>query len=78
MSLFYDWLFFNPSSETVMNIEPGILLMVHSVGKYSDVTLSCLDFLVQIPKSYKDFVQPLVYAGITNSFKKVLQVQVIQ
>ncbi|XP_062823184.1 integrator complex subunit 3-like, partial [Anolis carolinensis] len=31
LALFYDWLFFNPEKDSIMNIEPAILVMHHSM-----------------------------------------------
>eukprot|EP00741_Cyanophora_paradoxa_P013605 tig00020703_g13135.t1 len=35
LALFFDWLHYEPARDNLMNLEPGLLLMVHSLPKYS-------------------------------------------
>ena len=37
--LFYDWLLYNPASDSIMLIEPGVLLLFHSLLKHPAVTV---------------------------------------
>ncbi|KAK3119493.1 hypothetical protein QOZ80_9AG0671340 [Eleusine coracana subsp. coracana] len=50
--LFYDWLFFEEGRDSVMNIEPAILLMVNSVSQYTEITNMLLEFLFLLIENY--------------------------
>ena len=45
LALFYDWLFFAPDKDNIMNIEPAILVMHHSMRPHPAITATLLDFL---------------------------------
>ena len=49
-SLLFDWFFFDAASDNIMNIEPAALLMVHSLAKYSDVTLGLIQIIISAPE----------------------------
>ncbi|KAJ1985106.1 hypothetical protein H4R33_004158 [Dimargaris cristalligena] len=49
LALFYDWLFYDPSTDSIMSIEPAILLMERSIEKYSFLTIISLDGLIKAP-----------------------------
>ena len=67
LALFYDWLFFIPRSDNIMNIEPAILCMMHSLPKYADLTVSLLEFLFHLLDTYDPQRSDLVLKGLTNS-----------
>lgn len=48
LALFYDWLFFDPNTDNIMNIEPAMLLMTQSMPKYAGVTAMLLEFLILV------------------------------
>uniref|UniRef100_A0ACB8G826 Integrator complex subunit 3 n=1 Tax=Sphaerodactylus townsendi TaxID=933632 RepID=A0ACB8G826_9SAUR len=48
LALFYDWLFFNPEKNSIMNIEPAILVMHHSMKQHPAITATLLDFMCRI------------------------------
>ena len=48
LALFYDWLFFDPEKDNIMNIEPAILVMNHSMRPHPAITATLLDFLCRI------------------------------
>ncbi|XP_078063855.1 integrator complex subunit 3-like, partial [Mustelus asterias] len=45
LALFYDWLFFSPEKDSIMNIEPAILVMHHSMKPHPAITATLLDFI---------------------------------
>ncbi|KAJ3608564.1 hypothetical protein NHX12_023095 [Muraenolepis orangiensis] len=45
LALFYDWLFFSPEKDSIMNIEPAILVMHHSMKPHPAITATLLDFM---------------------------------
>uniref|UniRef100_A0A8B9F1J5 Integrator complex subunit 3 n=1 Tax=Amazona collaria TaxID=241587 RepID=A0A8B9F1J5_9PSIT len=49
LALFYDWLFFNPEKDSIMNIEPAILVMHHSMKPHPAITATLLDFMCRLP-----------------------------
>eukprot|EP00005_Dracoamoeba_jomungandri_P009610 CAMPEP_0174266922 /NCGR_PEP_ID=MMETSP0439-20130205/31905_1 /TAXON_ID=0 /ORGANISM="Stereomyxa ramosa, Strain Chinc5" /LENGTH=1204 /DNA_ID=CAMNT_0015354171 /DNA_START=38 /DNA_END=3652 /DNA_ORIENTATION=+ len=71
-ALFYDWLFFNPKTDSIMNIEPAILLMMHSIPKYSKITSELIKFLVTAIDSYDEAHKDLIRHGIHNSLAVLL------
>lgn len=66
LALFYDWFFFT-KTDNIMNIEPGILLMVHSIPKYADMTNSLLEFLFLSVENYDPIRRDIILKGFTAS-----------
>jgi integrator complex subunit 3 len=52
LALFYDWLFFNEAVDSIMDIEPAMLLMVSSVPQYMEITHSLLEFFFLLVENY--------------------------
>uniref|UniRef100_A0A7S1KN22 THO complex subunit 2 n=1 Tax=Percolomonas cosmopolitus TaxID=63605 RepID=A0A7S1KN22_9EUKA len=46
----FDWLCFNPKKDSIMNIEPSMLLMFHSIPKYVDLTISVMQMILSHAK----------------------------
>ena len=76
-ALFYDWFWFDPKTDNIMNIEPAILLMVCSVDQYPGITAMLMSYLVRAPYSFPENMRETVLWGIHNSFMTVLQKRVI-
>ncbi|XP_037957894.1 integrator complex subunit 3 homolog isoform X2 [Teleopsis dalmanni] len=77
LSLFYDWLFFDPTKDNIMNIEPGILVMYHSIRNHPFVSTTLLDFLCRITKNFFIKHEDKIRTGVYNSLHKILEKQVI-
>ncbi|EDV59943.1 integrator complex subunit 3 homolog [Drosophila erecta] len=77
LSLFYDWLFFDPAKDNIMNIEPGILVMYHSIRNHPFVSSTLLDFLCRITKNFFVKHEDKIRIGVYNSLKLILEKQVI-
>lgn len=77
LSIFYDWLCFDPIKDNIMNIEPGILVMYHSLKNVPSVTSSLLDFLCRIMKNFYPKGEEKIRSGVYNSLKIILDKQVI-
>lgn len=74
LALLYDWLFFNRSKDNVMNLEPGMLLIIHSIRKYSEITLSLVEFLLLQAKHYDaSDTEGKVRNGITTSLEMCIK-----
>ncbi|CAI5476693.1 unnamed protein product [Closterium sp. Yama58-4] len=67
LALFYDWLFFMPKTDNIMNIEPAMLCMVHSLPKYAIMTNSLLEFLFLLLDHYDVAHRDLILRGISAS-----------
>ncbi|XP_077218042.1 embryo defective 2739 [Tasmannia lanceolata] len=77
LALFYDWLFFDEKIDNIMNIEPAILLMVHSIPKYMDMTHGLLEFLFLLLDNYDVDRKDLIVRGVSASFSVLLKKGVI-
>lgn len=77
LSLFYDWVFYDPESENVMNIEPAILVMHHSVRTNLSVTATLLDFLCRIMKNFSIPHADAVKQGVLNALKDIVSRRVL-
>ncbi|KAJ2619532.1 hypothetical protein GGI26_005770 [Coemansia sp. RSA 1358] len=52
LALFYDWLFYDPKTDNIMNIEPGVLIITRSIDKYAYLTMSFVEFLAFLVDGY--------------------------
>ncbi|KAM7273393.1 hypothetical protein ACFE04_028057 [Oxalis oulophora] len=77
LSLFYDWLFFDERVDNIMNIEPGMLLMVCSIPKYIDMTHSLLEFLFLLVENYDVDHRDVITRGVLSSFNILVQKGVV-
>jgi integrator complex subunit 3 len=53
VGIFYDWLFYNRSTSTIMLIEPAALLLFRSMPKYAQLTEQLIDFLLIWSEKYR-------------------------
>ena len=78
LALFYDWLFFDPEKDNIMNIEPAILVMNHSMRPHPAITATLLDFLCRIIMNFTlGREQEKVKAGIYNALRQILDKRVL-
>lgn len=77
LAIFYDWLCFDPVRDNIMNVEPGILVMYHSIKNVPLVSSTLLDFLCRIMKSFFPKGEKEIRAGVFNSLRVILEKQVI-
>lgn len=86
LNLIYDWLFFNPKSDSIMNLEPAMLLMVHSLPRYVDITqwvLECLfgsmkatNWIIpseNLIENVQKSVKTIVSKGVVNSLSVLME-----
>lgn len=78
LALFYDWLFFDEKVDNIMNLEPAILLMVHSLPNYIDVTQSLLEFLFILLDNYDLERKEIILRGISTAFDAIVRKGVVQ
>ncbi|XP_039004732.1 integrator complex subunit 3 homolog [Hibiscus syriacus] len=77
LALFFDWLFFNEKVDNIMNIEPAILLMVCSLPKYVNFTLSLLEFLLLLVDNYDLDRKHIIIGGVSLAFNTLVQKGVV-
>ncbi|KAL0270689.1 UNVERIFIED_CONTAM: hypothetical protein PYX00_008010 [Menopon gallinae] len=77
LALFYDWLFFDPEKDNIMNIEPAILVMSNSMRSHPAVTATLLDFMCRIIPNFHPSLQEQVKLGIYSSLRQILKMRVL-
>ncbi|KAL3279677.1 hypothetical protein HHI36_017183 [Cryptolaemus montrouzieri] len=77
LALFYDWLFFDSEKDNIMNIEPAILVMHHSMRSHPAVSATLLDFLCRIINNFYPPLTEKVRTGIFCSLRQILDKRVI-
>ncbi|XP_044740759.1 integrator complex subunit 3 [Chrysoperla carnea] len=77
LALFYDWLFFEPDKDNIMNIEPAILVMYNSMRSHPAVSATLLDFLCRIIPNFCPSLVDKVRAGIFSSLRQILEKRVL-
>ncbi|XP_008559612.1 integrator complex subunit 3 isoform X2 [Microplitis demolitor] len=77
LALFYDWLFFDPEKDNIMNIEPAILVMHNSMRSHPAVTATLLDFLCRIIPNFYPALTDKVRNGIFSSLRQILEKRVL-
>ena len=78
LTLIYDWLLFNEQRNTIMDIEPCILLMHHSRRNHPNMTYGLLDFILRIIKEFHEPIREEIRRGIINSFRFILKLGVVR
>nr|CAG4650774.1 EOG090X0205 [Simocephalus serrulatus]SVE94097.1 EOG090X0205 [Simocephalus serrulatus] len=77
MALFYDWLFYDAERDNIMNIEPAILVMYHSMRPHPAITATLLDFLCRIIPNFYPPMANQVRLGILTSLRQILEKRVL-
>lgn len=77
LALFFDWLLYDAKVDNIMNIEPAILVMHHSMRQLPTVTTSLLDFLTRISATFAPKISDHIKAGIRKSYQNILEKKVI-
>lgn len=78
LTLFFDWLLYDPKMDNIMNIEPAILVMYYSQRSHPNVTSGLLDFLCRIPTVFSPKLGDHIKAGLKKSLQQILEKRVIQ
>ncbi|KAJ8398495.1 hypothetical protein AAFF_G00427500 [Aldrovandia affinis] len=77
LALFYDWLFFSPEKDSIMNIEPAILVMHHSMKPHPAITATLLDFMCRIIPHFYPPLEGQVRQGVFNSLTFIMEKRVL-
>ncbi|KAJ2077707.1 hypothetical protein H4R24_004972, partial [Coemansia sp. RSA 988] len=64
LALFYDWLCYDPQRDSIMNIEPGVLLITRSIDRYAYLTASLVEFLSFVVDAYAPALTSVVHRSI--------------
>lgn len=78
LALFYDWLFFDERVDNIMNIEPAVLLMVHSIPQYIEITRGLLEFLLHLVDNYDVERKGMIVKGVASAFQLLVRKGVIR
>ncbi|KAF9904756.1 Integrator complex subunit 3 [Linnemannia zychae] len=85
LALMYDWLFFEPARDSIMNIEPAMLLMERSIERTAYITAILLEFLFFTVENYypplREYIQEhvgkaaqsIVEKGVIRSFRGIFR-----
>uniref|UniRef100_A0A8C7BBY5 Integrator complex subunit 3 n=1 Tax=Neovison vison TaxID=452646 RepID=A0A8C7BBY5_NEOVI len=77
LALFYDWLFFSPDKDSIMNIEPAILVMHHSMKPHPAITATLLDFMCRIIPNFYPPLEGHVRQGVFSSLNHIVEKRVL-
>ncbi|PKA57358.1 hypothetical protein AXF42_Ash013545 [Apostasia shenzhenica] len=77
LALFYDWLFFDEKIDSIMNIEPAMLLMMNSINQYVDITHTLLEFLLLLVDNYDVQRREMIVNGVCKSFSLLVRKGVV-
>ncbi|KAK9815536.1 hypothetical protein WJX72_005348 [[Myrmecia] bisecta] len=64
LALLFDWPFFVPQTDSIMNIEPAMLLMTRSIPRYATMTNALLEFLIIASEHFWPCGRALVRRGL--------------
>jgi len=77
LALFYDWLFYEADKDNIMNIEPAILVMHHSMRPHPAITATLLDFICRILNNFCPALTDKVRGGIYSSLRQIVDKRVL-
>ncbi|XP_059154214.1 integrator complex subunit 3-like isoform X2 [Physella acuta] len=77
LALFYDWLFFDPERDSIMNIEPAVLVMFHSMRPHPAITATLLDFMCRIMNNFSPSHTPQIRNSIFTALRTILEKRVL-
>jgi hypothetical protein len=78
LAVLYDWFFFSVTTDSIMNVEPAMLLMVNSVPKYSKMTVSLLDKVFTIVDSFPQAWRKVVQTGLHDCLSTLVSKGVVR
>ncbi|KAJ2655177.1 hypothetical protein IWW48_005670 [Coemansia sp. RSA 1200] len=77
LALFFDWLFYDPATDNIMNIEPGVLIIARSTDKYAYLTASFLEFLNYLADAYLPPMAAEIRASIASAMNDAVEKGVV-
>ncbi|KAJ1723942.1 hypothetical protein LPJ53_001751 [Coemansia erecta] len=77
LALFFDWLSYDPSRDSIMNVEPGVLMLARSVDRYAYLTESLVEFLAFVADAYCPRLAAEVHAGVARVMRDAVEKGVV-
>uniref|UniRef100_H2ZMT6 SOSS complex subunit A homolog n=1 Tax=Ciona savignyi TaxID=51511 RepID=H2ZMT6_CIOSA len=77
LALFWDWLFYSPDKNSIMDIEPGVLVMHQSMRSHPAITTSLLDFLCRTMVEFHPPIAPQIKQGVHLALRTILEKRVV-
>ncbi|KAJ2688040.1 Integrator complex subunit 3 [Coemansia spiralis] len=77
LALFYDWMFYDPMVDNIMNVEPGVLIMARSVDRYPFLTASFIEYLAFVADAFFPLMAPDVRQSISLVMRQAVEKGVI-
>nr|XP_009861046.1 integrator complex subunit 3-like isoform X2 [Ciona intestinalis] len=78
LALFWDWLFYSPDKNSIMDIEPGVLVMHQSIRSHPAITTSLLDFLCRTMVEFHPPINAQIKQGVHLALRTILEKRVVQ
>ena len=77
LALFYDWLFYDPSIDNIMNVEPAILIITKSASVNPKITSTMIEFLYLLKSEYLPAMTDSIEKSIDKTMFDILSKRVI-
>lgn len=77
LAIFFDWLFYDPLVDNIMNIEPAILIITKSITSSPKISSTMIEFLYFLKESYFPPLKPFIEKGIDRAIGDILSKRVI-
>ena len=76
-AIFFDWLFFKKDKDSIMLIEPGVLVMFCSLREYPEVTMELIEFLDLYSENFDLNRKTEIRSSVKNAFIVSESLQII-
>lgn len=77
LALFFDWLFYDPAIDNIMNVEPAILIISKSTSVNPKITCTMIEFLYLLKKDYLPSLTDSMEKCIDKTMFDILSKRVI-
>lgn len=77
LALFYDWLFYDPAIDNIMNVEPAILIISKSSSANPKISSTMIEFLYILKKDYLPMLRGSIERCIDKTMFDILSKRVI-
>lgn len=77
LALFYDWLFYDPAIDNIMNVEPAILIIAKSASVNPKITSTMIEFLYLLKRDYLPMMSESIEKCIDKTMFDILSKRVI-
>ncbi|KAG0284795.1 Integrator complex subunit 3 [Linnemannia gamsii] len=78
LALMYDWLFFEPARDSIMNIEPAMLLMERSIERAPYITAVMMEFLFFAIENYYPPLREYIQEHVAKAAQSIADKGVIR